>query len=125
MTDGKERRKNGHTKYLAPVVLAVATGLIGAAGTTLYKHELSILKNARHIERLQVKDYRQHRDTLRGRVVFLHDAANTLEAVFEIDPTAFGPNSALVLKTRKAQLEQAQERLENYVEENKHGGRDN
>ena len=111
-------------KWILPLTLALVTGMMGGAGTAIYNHELAILKNARHIERLQVKDYRQHRDMLRNRVLFLHDAANTLEAVFEIDPSAFGPNSSLVLKKRRAQLESAQRRLENYVEENKHGGRD-
>lgn len=113
-----------HTKFIAPVVLAIATGLVGAAGTTLYKHELSILKNARHTERLKIKDYRQHKAMLRHRVVFLADAVNTLEAVLEIDPEVFGPNSQLIVKARRSQLAHAKEQLENYVEENKHGGRD-
>lgn len=119
-----EKKGVSHTKFIAPVVLAIATGLIGAAGTTLYKHELSILKNARHVERLKIKDYRQHKEILRNRVTFLADATNTLEAVLEIDPEAFGPNSNLVLKARRSQLSHAREKLENYVEENKHGGRD-
>jgi hypothetical protein len=117
-------RGASNTKFILPVALAVATGLIGAAGTTLYNHELSILKNTRHIERLKIKDYRQHRDLLRKDVVFLADAADTLEAVLEIDPGAFGANSGLVLKKRRSQLVTAREQLENYIEENKHGGRD-
>ena len=124
MSDDNGHKFGGVTKWILPLTLALVTGLMGGAGTALYKHELSILANARHIERLKIKDYRQHRDMLRNRVVFLHDAVNTLEAVFEIEPDAFGPNSQLVLKARKSQLEQAKEKLENYVEENKHGGRD-
>jgi hypothetical protein len=119
-----EPRGISNTKFLLPIALAVATGLTGAAGTTLYKHELAILANARHVERLKIKDYRQHRDTLRGRVVFLSNATDTLAAVIEIQPDVFGPNSNLILKARRSQLEHAQERLENYIEENKHGGRD-
>jgi hypothetical protein len=124
MTEEKPERGISHTKFLLPVALAVMTGLVGAAGSTLYKHELAILANARHVERLKIKDYRQHRDSLRGRVIFLANAKDTLEAVIEIEPGVFGPNSALILKARRSQLETAQERLENYIEENKHGGRD-
>jgi hypothetical protein len=119
-----EPRGISNTKFLLPVALAVATGLIGAAGTTLYKHELAILATARHLERLKIKDYRQHKDILRQRVIFLSDATDTLEAVMEIEPGVFGPNSNLILKARKSQLTTAREKLENYVEENKHGGRD-
>ena len=119
MTD----RKEGLGKWILPLVLALVTGIMGGAGTAIYKHELAILKNARHSERLHVKDYRQHRDMLRGRVVFLADATDTLEAVLEIEPQVFGPNSSLVLKARRSQLATAKERLENYIEENKHGGR--
>jgi hypothetical protein len=119
-----EPRGISNTKFLLPVALAVATGLIGAAGTTLYKHELAILKNARHIERLAVKDYRQHRDSLRTTVRIVTDLTNQLEIVLDMDPSAFGPNGRLIVKTRKAQLEHAIRRLENYVEENKHSGRD-
>ena len=119
-----EVKKEGLGKWILPLVLALVTGIMGGAGTSIYKHELAILKNARHIERLQVKDYRQHRDTLRGRVLFLHDAVNTLEAVLEIEAEAFGPNSSLVLKARRSQLATAKERLENYIEENKHAGRE-
>ena len=124
MTETKEKKGNGHTKFVLPIAVAVLTGLLGASGKTIYKHELAILANARHIERLQIKDYRQHRDTLRGRVLFLSDASDTLEAVLEIEPDVFGPNSSLVLKKRQSQLATARERLENYIEENKHGGRD-
>ena len=116
-------KKEGFGKWILPLVLALVTGIMGGAGTSIYKHELAILKNSRHIERLEVKDYRQHRDLLRSDVAFFADAVNTLEAVLEIDPTVFGPNSTLVLKTRKAQLDQQKTRLENYVEENKHAGR--
>lgn len=119
-SNGKSR---GSSKFIVPLVLAMATGLAGGVGTALYKHELGILSNARHIERLKIKDYRQHRDTLRGRVAFLADAVNTLEAVLEIDSDVFGPNSGLVLKARQSQLESARELLENYIEENKHAGR--
>lgn len=119
MTD----RKEGPGKWILPLALALVTGIMGGAGTAIYKHELAILKNARHIERLQVKDYRQHRDMLRGRVTFLADATDTLEAIIEIEPEVFGPNSSLVLKARRSQLATAKERLENYIEENKHGGR--
>ena len=116
-------KKEGFGKWILPLVLALVTGIMGGAGTAIYKHELAILKNARHIERLAVKDYRQHRDGLRSEVLFFADAVNTLEAVIEIQPDVFGPNSSLVLKTRRAQERSAKERLENYIEENKHGGR--
>ena len=124
MTEEKESKLAGVGKWILPLTLALTTGLMGGAGTALYKHELAILSNARHIERLKIKDYRQHRDILRNRVVFLHDAVNTFEAIIEIEPEVFGPNSRLVLKARESQLEQAKEKLENYIEENKHGGRD-
>ena len=124
MTEVVRAKKEGLSKWIAPLTLALVTGVMGGAGTAIYKHELAILKNARLIERLTVKDYRQHRDGLRHDVAFFADAVNTLEAVLEIDPEVFGPNSNLVLKTRKAQLSAHQELLENYVEENKHGGRE-
>jgi hypothetical protein len=126
MTDQKKKddqRGVSNTKFLFPVVMAIATGMFGAAGKTIYNHELMILKNARIIERLQVKDYRQHRDLLRKDVVFLADAADTLEAILDIEPSAFGANSGLVLKKRRSQMATAKEQLENYIEENKHGGR--
>ena len=119
-----EERKAYIGKVSITIAMAVLTAVMTGAGTAIYKHELSILKNARHIERLKIKDYRQHRDVLRHRVVALSDSVNTLEAVMEIDPEVFGPNSRLIVKARRSQLEHANERLENYVEENKHGGRD-
>jgi hypothetical protein len=112
------------SKFALPIAVAIATAIAGGVGTTLYQHELMILSNARHIERLKIKDYRQHKEILRNRIDFLADAKNTLEAVLEIDPDVFGPNSSLVLKARRAQLDTAKRKLENYVEENKHGGRD-
>ena len=118
------KKHNSSSKMLLPIALAVVTAFGGAVGTTLYKHELSILANARHIERLKIKDYRQHKASLRNRVVFLADAVDTLEAVLEIDPDVFGPNSRLIVKARRSQLQHAREQLDNYVEENKHGGRD-
>jgi hypothetical protein len=118
-----EEKKNSTNKYVLPIVIAIMTGIIGSAGKTIYNHELMILKNARIIERLQVKDYRQHRDLLRKDVVFLADAADTLEAILDIEPSAFGANSGLVLKKRRSQMATAKEQLENYIEENKHGGR--
>jgi hypothetical protein len=118
-----DEKKNSPNKYVLPIVIAIMTGIIGSAGKTIYNHELSILKNARYIERLSVKDYRQHRDLLRKDVLFLADATDTLEAVLEIEPAAFGANSGLVLKKRRSQLVTAREQLENYIEENKHGGR--
>jgi hypothetical protein len=117
-----EKKSSG--KLAVPVAIAIATAIAGGVGSTLYQHELMILSNARHIERLKIKDYRQHKEILRNRIAFLADATNTLEAVLEIDPAVFGPNSSLVLKARKAQLDTAKRKLENYVEENKHGGRD-
>jgi hypothetical protein len=117
-------KSSASNKMILPVALAIATAVAGGVGTTLYKHELTTLANARHIERLKIKDYRQHKEILRNRISFLSDATNTLEAVIEIDPDVFGPNSSLVLKARRAQLDTAKRKLENYVEENKHGGRD-
>jgi hypothetical protein len=119
-----EEKKAFAGKIGIAIAMAVITGILTGAGTSIYRHELSILANARHIERLKIKDYRQHKDSLRGRVTFLSNAVDTLEAVMEIEPDIFGPNSSLVLKARRSQLEHAQERLENYIEENKHGGRD-
>jgi hypothetical protein len=119
-----EEKKAFAGKIGIAIAMAVITGILTGAGTSIYRHELSILSNARHIERLKIKDYRQHKDSLRGRVTFLSNAVDTLEAVMEIEPMIFGPNSSLVLKARKSQLVHAEERLENYVEENKHGGRD-
>ena len=119
MNKPREDNKLGLT-IASAALISLFTG--GAA--TLYKHELAILSNARHIERLKIKDYRQHRDVLRARGMYLANQLNTLEAVIEIEPDVFGPNSALVIKNRKAQLVESRARLENYVEENKHGGRD-
>jgi hypothetical protein len=113
-----------NNKWILPLVIALLTGLVGGVSTTLYKHELAVLKNARHIERLQVKDYRQHRDSLRTTVRIVTDLTNQLEIVLDMDPDAFGPNGRLIVKTRKAQLEHAIRRLENDVEENKHSGRE-
>lgn len=119
-----EEKKAFTGKVVITIVIGLLTALLTGAGSTIYKHELGILKNARQLERLRIKDYRQHKAVLRHRVEFLADSVNTLDAVLEIQPDAFGPNSSLVLKARKAQLEHSRERLENYVEENKHGGRD-
>jgi hypothetical protein len=124
MAQEQQEKSSPSNKMVLPIALAVATAVAGGVGTTLYKHELTTLENARHIERLKIKDYRQHKEILRNRISFLADAKNTLSAVIEIDPDVFGPNSSLVLKARKAQLDTAKRKLENYVEENKHGGRD-
>lgn len=118
----QEHKQPGVTKFLTPVLIAVFTALITATGTAMYRHETAILKLSRNLEKLQIKDYRQQRDNLRQQVRFFGDAANTLGAVLEIQPDVFGPNSNLILRTRKEQHAEAKEILENYVEENKHYG---
>lgn len=119
-----EERKAYVGKVSITIAMAVLTAVMTGAGTAIYKHELSILKNARHVERLKIKDYRQHKEILRANVVLLSAQVNQLEAVLEMDPGVFGPNSHLILRARQTQLVNSRERLENYVEENKHGGRD-
>lgn len=114
---------NGGSKTILAVAGTLLISAAGAMGTAIYKHELAILANARHVEQLKIKDYRQHRDSLRTQVRVFGDAANVLEAVLEVDEQAFGPNGRLILKQRKEQLRESISRLENYVEENKHGGR--
>jgi hypothetical protein len=108
------------TTVAAAILLSLMTGV----AAVLYKHELSILANARHVEQLRIKDYRQHRDILRSRLLYLNDYVNVFEAIVEDRPELFGTNATLALKTRKASVESAHGRLENYVEENKHSGRD-
>lgn len=119
-----EERKAYVGKVSITIAMAVLTAVMTGAGTAIYKHELSILKNARHIERLKIKDYRQHKEILRANVVLLSAQVNQIEAVLEMDSEVFGPNSPLILRARQTQLVNSRERLENYVEENKHGGRD-
>lgn len=109
-------------KVAIPIITALLVALLTASGATLYRHELAIMSVARNLEKLQIKDYRQQRDNLRKQVEFHGDSYTTLEAVIENDPEAFGPNGRLILRQRKEDHEEAKERLENYVEENKHYG---
>ena len=101
-----------------PILLAAAAPI----GTIIYQLNENIRSNFRNLEKMQIKDYRQHRDILRHRVRFLGDAAATMEAVLEIDPGRLGPNGSLIVRKKREQHEEAKELLENYVEENKHYG---
>ena len=105
---------------IIPVVLAVLTSV----GGVLYTMNENIRSNGRELEKLRIKDYRQHRDQLRYRVEFLGASVADMESVLETDPDAFGPGGMYVLRQREKALDNARERLENYVEENKHFGSD-
>ena len=110
-------------KHLA-IFIPILAVILSATGGMMYRHELGILGLGRNHEKLSIKDYRQHRDVLRERVRLAADSANTVESVLDDDPLAFGPGGNLILKQRKEQHNEAKERLENYVEENKHYGSD-
>jgi hypothetical protein len=100
-------------------IIAIA---ISATGGFIYRTETTLLATQRQLEKLQIKDYRQHRDVLRSKVEFLGRNVADLESVLEHDPAAFGGGSGLIVRQRQKAYEQAKERLENYVEENKHYG---
>ena len=117
MSDGKLE------KVVAPVAAALIIAITTAAGTGLYRHELRILGNAKAVEQLRIKDYRQHRDALRNRVRQLGESVTTLGGVLQGDPLAFGPSGAMILAQRKEMLAESRELLENYIEENKHQGK--
>lgn len=111
-------------KALLPALASLVTALLTAIGGVIYQHEKDLRELHRDIEALRVKDYRQHVAVLRWQIDRLTTATGELGGVLEDDPTVLGPSGKLLLRLREGELRLAEERLENYVEENKHYGED-
>ena len=100
---------------LIPAVVA-SVGYVG-------KLRLDVNSMNRDLSELRVKDYRQHRDMLEEHLRYGRSSHTALKRAMEENPDSFGASGRYRLESLKDSIELNREKLENYVEENKHYGK--
>lgn len=110
---------DGASRLIVPALITLCLAVVTSAGSMLYMHDAQIRALESAFEKLRVKDYRQHRETLQRVIDARVEIVVALEGVMATTPDAFGDSGAQVLRRNKERLLDARAELAAYVQENK------